>query len=392
MTSPPYSKSRLIPAIILAIYVYGAIASLLGTILLDLGTQFELNKSQQGYVTLMYAIGLMIASISAGPIIDTRGKKVGLVAALAGITTALVCLSLAGSYGAVLGSTLLLGLSGGVLVTGANTLVSDLAEERRASMLNFLNVFFGVGFMSTPYLAAMLPLLQNTYSLCLALAGFVALTLLIHIFTKMPAPTGERSFVWSEAGPLLNQPALYLLSLMLFLYVACEVGLANWLVVYLDSRGVDAEYAKKVLSLGFGLGLLCGRLVVSRVLLRMSEIKVTLCSALGMVVTTAVLLQTGDRVWAGVMVFLAGVAMGPVFPTTLGIVGNMFTRMTATAMGIAITSGWIGFAVSSPIIGWMADRSDLGSALLLLPAMSVVLVGTNLLLRRHVSKPAVEQA
>jgi fucose permease len=203
--------------------------------------------------------------------------------------------------------------------------------------------------------------------------------------TAMPPPSGERGFVLSEAGALLNQPALYLLSLLLFLYVACEVGVWNWLVQYLVSQGVAESAAQNTLSFGFALGLLVGRLVVSRVLLGVSEIKVTLAASIAMAVTTFAMLQAASPLLAGAAVFLAGAAMAPVFPTTLGIVGNTFRRMTATAMGIVITSGWVGLAVSSPIIGWVANQSSLHVALLLLPCMSVAMIFTVLALRRQVS-------
>ena len=324
----------------------------------------------------------MIGQLAIGPILDNVGKKTGLVAGLSGITAALVGLALAEGYGTVLASNLLMGLGGGMLVTGANVLVSDVAEEKRASTLNFLNLFFGLGGLATPFLAANIPALSDVRSLCLFLAAVSGLTLLLHILTAMPPPTGERGFVLSEAGALLNQPALYLLSLMLFLYVACEVGMWNWLVRYLVTQGVAESAAQNTLSLGFALGLLVGRLVVSRILLGVSEIKVTLAASVAMTVTTFAMLQTASPVMAGVAVFLAGLAMAPVFPTTLGMVGNIFRRMTATAMGIVITSGWIGLAVSSPIIGWVANQSSLQVALLVLPAMSLLMVLTSLLLRR----------
>ena len=76
--------------------------------------------------------------------------------------------------------------------------------------------------------------------------------------------------------------------------------------------------------------------------------------------------------------------MAPVFPTTLAICGNLFSKMTATAMGIVITSGWAGLTLSSYAIGFVADRLSLGLALLLLPAMSVVLIAINLVLRPYV--------
>jgi MFS family permease len=76
-------------------------------------------------------------------------------------------------------------------------------------------------------------------------------------------------------------------------------------------------------------------------------------------------------------------AMGPVFPTTVALVGDEFPRMTGTAIGIAITSGWIGLAVSSRVIGFIAagDSARLKKALLILPAMSVAMIAINVALR-----------
>jgi hypothetical protein len=65
------------------------------------------------------------------------------------------------------------------------------------------------------------------------------------------------------------------------------------------------------------------------------------------------------------------------------MVGDRFTMMTATAMGIVITSGWIGLAVSSRVIGAVAgqDPTRLRTALLLIPAFSLLMVLVNLALR-----------
>ena len=384
-----YSKSRLIPPIILAIYVYGSIAALLGTILPQLGEQFGLDEAELSYLALAQGLGLAIASVAIGPILDNRGKKTGVVAGLCGITLSLAGLAFAGSYGTLLVSMLLLGLAGGMLVTSLNALVSDVAERKRSSTLNLLNIFFGLGGLGTPFLAANIPALDSSFALCLFLASISGVTLLVHLVTAMPGPTGERRFVFSQAGALLNQPALYLLSLLMFLYIACEVGMWNWLVKYLVSQGVEEDFAQNILSLGFALGLLVGRLAASRVLLGISEIPVTTAASIAMAVTTLGMLLAANPMLAGVAVFFAGLAMAPMFPTILGIVGNVFTRMTATAMGIVITSGWIGLVVSSPIIGWVANRSTLGTALMLLPVMSVIMIVVNLLLRPYVSKPVV---
>lgn len=65
--------------------------------------------------------------------------------------------------------------------------------------------------------------------------------------------------------------------------------------------------------------------------------------------------------------------------------------MTATAMGIAITCGWIGLAVSSKIIGAIAgnDSGNLKTALLVLPTFSVLMILVNLLLRTTLRRPII---
>jgi len=64
----------------------------------------------------------------------------------------------------------------------------------------------------------------------------------------------------------------------------------------------------------------------------------------------------------------------------LAIVADAFPRMTSTAIGIVITFGWAGLAVSSHIIGAIAgpDPKRIRAALLVIPASSVLMVVLNL--------------
>ena len=387
--SAAVTKGRLIPAAILAIFVYGMIASVAGTIVPDVSKRFHLTPEQIGYVFLAQAIGLIIASVSVGPLLDNKGKKTGLLLGFALIVTALFAVPNSTGYYMIMSFMVLLGLGGGIIVTAANALVSDISEERRASTLNLLNLFFGLGGLATPFIGANL-LNHNTIALCYLIAGLTAATLVLHIFTPMPPPTGERGFKFAEAGALLGRPAPFLLSLMLFLYVACEVGVWNWLPKHLEAQGIPAATALNILSLGFALGLLIGRVVVSRILIKVAAPTVTLAAAILMSITTYGMLQTNDPTIAAIMVFCAGVAMAPVFPTTLAMVGDAFPRMTATAMGIAITSGWIGLAVSSRIIGAIAgtDTTRIKTALLVLPAASLLMILVNLAVRPMLKKHA----
>jgi fucose permease len=84
--------------------------------------------------------------------------------------------------------------------------------------------------------------------------------------------------------------------------------------------------------------------------------------------------------------------MAPVFPTTLAITGDTFQRGTATAMGIVITFGWIGLAVSSPIIGALAEGGRYHRALMLIPIFALIMVLVNLVLRPVLHRPVAVEA
>jgi fucose permease len=70
----------------LSIFVYGLMSALLGALLPSYG----LNPAQQGSLGLTNALGLVIASLSAGPLVDWKGKKRGLLFGLSLIGVALL--------------------------------------------------------------------------------------------------------------------------------------------------------------------------------------------------------------------------------------------------------------------------------------------------------------
>ncbi|HUB20762.1 MAG TPA: MFS transporter [Acidobacteriaceae bacterium] len=369
----------LILAAVVAIFVYGMTAAMLGTLLPDLSNRFQLMPRQNGTIAFAQALGLMLASLGVGPLLDDFGKKAGLILGLGLIGLSLSLLPRVSGYRSIVFLLFLLGCGGGIVVTGANALTSDIGEAHRATALNLVNIFFGLGGLATPFIAANV-FRRNAVRLCYSVAGLTLITLLIQVAAHMPQPTGAGRFILADAGPALGRPMLFLLGLMLFLYVGCEVGVWNWLVRHLIAQGIPESRALNILSLGFALGLLIGRAVVAPILIGVAPIYVTLAASAAMAVTTFLMIRTSKPGAAAALVFLAGLSMAPVFPTTLAIVANAFPRMTSTAIGIVITCGWAGLAVSSHIIGAIAgtDPKRIRKALMVIPASSVLMVVLNL--------------
>src|SRR5271169_5009791 len=369
----------LIFSTVVAIFVYGMISAMLGTILPDLSDRFRLSPSQNGTVAFAQALGLIIASVGVGPLLDGEGKKAGLILGLALIAVALYALPRSQGFRSIVVLLFLLGVGGGIVVTGANALVSDVSEAHRGTALNLVNLFFGLGGLATPFIAANL-FGRNWVRLCYTIAALTVVSLAIEASTKMPEPTRGGGFVLADAAPVLGRPLLFLLGLFLCLYVSCEVGIWNWLPRHLIAQGIPESRALNILSLGFALGLLLGRVAVSPILIHVPAITVLLFASVVMAISTFLMLRLSNSFTAAAMVFLAGLSMAPVFPTTLAIVGDNFPRMAGTAIGFVITCGWIGLAVSSRIIGFIAggDPRRLKTALLVIPASAVLMVVLDL--------------
>ena len=368
-------------AAISAIFLYGMIASLLGTLLPDLSARFQMTPRQSGSIAGLQALGLMLASVVAGALIDRVGKKAGFVSGLTLMVVALVALSNSAGWKSVMIAMFILGLGGGAVVTAANNLVSDIGEEKRGVLLSFVNIFFGLGGMVTPFLAASL-LRGNSMALAWVIATLAASLLVFDATTNMPAPV-PHNFEFSQALRLPGKRLLLLLSLFVFLYVACEVAVWNWLTKYLVSQGLSRSLALNILGFGFASGMIVGRLIGTRLLSRYSATSVSLVCSCLMVAATFWTLNAATPVAACLSVLCTGIVMGPVYPSAMAISGDAFRQMSATRMGIVITAGWMGAAASSWLIGLIAGGSDrhLRMALLLLPVFAALMIAINLGLR-----------
>jgi len=160
----------------------------------------------------------------------------------------------------------------------------------------------------------------------------------------------------------------------------------------LITRGITASTALNILS-GFALGMLLGRLFAASLLIKIRPLTVTIAASLLMAVTTFSMLHISSPTAAASILFVVGICMAPVFPTTVSVVGDIFKHGSATAIGFTITCGFSGLVISSPLIGWIAgpDANGVARGLLLLPAFSIVLLFVFLVLRSKRERAIGEQ-
>jgi len=371
----------------LVIFVYGLLSSLLGTMIPGLAGSLHLTNADIGYIGLAQGFGLAGMSVLSGALMDRKGKKVGIIFGLCATIAGLLLLVHAASVAVVAVAMLILGCGGSIVIVGANAITSDVSDKRRAAALNFLNVFSGLGGLITPFVAGNL---LGSKPAPTAIFGAVAslIVLAVVVFAPIPRSPYRAARDAAAGSSVFGSSALYILSAVTLLYTACEFGIWNWLPKYLISTGMSSVVALNILSLGFACGLLFGRVVATSVLWRIPPFIVATTCSVAMVCTTFVLLQPLSKWWTGAVVFLTGMAMAPVFPTTIAIVGKLFKKQSGTAIGFAITCGFSGLMLSSPVIGWLSgpDPSGLVHGLLLLPVLSGTITVIFLASRKLLAK------
>lgn len=354
---------------------------MLGTIVPSLSERLALTNLQISYLALAQGIGLAATSVWAGALMEWKGKKLGVALGLCACIAGLLLLIGAQTFALSVTAMTILGVAGSLVIVGANAIVSEVSDERKASSLNVLNVFVGLGGMATPFIAGNL-LHSDPKLIAYCGIGIAGLALTLTLAVRMKSSIHEQVIQRDKSA--FSDPRLYLLSFVTFLYTACEFGIWNWLPRFLIASGLPSSMALNILSLGFGCGILLGRLGAAKLLQKASPFGVTLACSFAMCATTFTLLQTSAPALIALVVFLAGIAMSPIFPTTIAIVATIFKQRASTAIGFAITCGFSGLVLSSPVIGKLSgpDPRGIGRGLLLLPALSLVIAIALLLFRK----------
>ena len=363
---------RMMLAACLAIFIWGSIDSLLGAILPDLVRRASLTNSLAADVSMLNGLGLVIASLSVGPVLDRWGKKSAFVPALLVIASALFGLHWADTFGAIAALAFALGLGGSALVTAAQALVSDLHDSGRAAALNLLNFFFGFGAFVTPLARGPLDKLGGGMSGILWTLSAVCIVVCLFV-SRLQFPAPVPASAAATRPPLLREPLFWLPVGILFLYVGIETSIWFWQVVYWTRGfGASAGWARFGVSL-FAVAIMAGRLISQWVLRFLSPRGLLVSGTSGSLIGLLGMRLAPNFASSLVCLVIAGLFMAVVFPTALETVGTRFAAASGTPLGLAVTAGWLGAMTIRPVVGYVAERNSLAGGYWALIAAAVVM-------------------
>jgi len=408
------------------IFIYGLLAALPGSVLPTLErNQFLPSDSSVGTFLLINAMGAVLAYMISGPIIDRIGTKVALLVGAVSVTLSMVGfgfivtrVSPNSARALIFACSFILGLGANAIVASGHALVAEVANTWRNSALNLLDICFGLGLASLPLVVQTLQRSGGLGLIFSSLAVVTIVLLLLIVISRFPRPAQLHSSPTKEAGALFADPSFLLLAIALFMYVGAEVSVSKWVVTFMQrdpailaSQGLDparlvslssmspdmlnrffendplgyaiAGYAFHTLTL-FAIALLVGRLV-SSLLLGVMKVNSFILMTTGSLLTTVSLIIAFNVHNAGTVrlgLIAAGLGMGPIFPTSVGLASVMAPRIAGTAMSLVMGVGFAGLLVIPPAVGYVSDAvsGNIRTGLLTVVVASAIMALLHLLL------------
>jgi FHS family glucose/mannose:H+ symporter-like MFS transporter len=337
-----------------SMFVFGIVAALLGAVMPALSERLSVSLAEVGTLFLVMNAAMLASSLGLGVAIDRFGFRLPLAAGAWLVAGAVVAITRASTVAGLWVPLACLGLGGMALNSGANTLVADLHDDqqRKASALNLLGVFYGVGALMLPFgLGASVSALGVTGMLLVA-AALCALLGAGALVLRFPVPKQRQGWPLSQLPFFLRKRTVLLLGFLLFFESGNEFMLGGYFGTYLTrDLGASVSGASYLLAAYWG-AIVLGRLVFSRLSLR-AEGHAVLCAAACASAAGALMVALACTPAAAVAgIIVTGLALAGIFPTALAIAGARFREHSGTVFGILFTVALTG----GMTLPWLAGQ------------------------------------
>lgn len=203
-------------------------------------TRIGFTSAQAGMAVGAYGLGHLIAASIGGHLADRMGRRNTIVLSMFGSAAAMLALSQARSYAAIVALTCITGSLSELYRPASYALVGDLvAEEHRVVAFGVYRFAVNLGFAAGPATAGFLA----DHSFALLFVGDAATSIVYGLIALIALPHGLRTYVKSERSGEALRVALRDRPYIIFL-------LATLCITIVDFQ-MGSTFALHVKSLGF---------------------------------------------------------------------------------------------------------------------------------------------
>lgn len=358
----------------LVMFLYAVYFGAIGVLLPHVGASFGLGSSLEGRLFPANFLGAIVGVLLCGYLSDLWGRKTVLLLNTIVFALGMCLFGTAPAFALALLATGMIGGGSCAMETVASALASDLYPEKRAFVLNVIQIAFGAGATISPAMAHTLLTHGVTWRmLYIGMGGFNLLLFVFMLCQRFPRQEkSDETLHLSALIPLLKQRAFGCLCLAQALYVGAETGFFSWMPTYFLKRIPEgAKWSGLVVTL-FWLAMTFGRAGISVILHRFSLVRLTMTLCAGGATCSLLTLTTQNPVLVMVWVFGTGFFFSGIFGLIMAETGERYSNIAGTAFGGVMAAGGLGGAIVPWSVGVLADTSlDWRGALLVIPLISI---------------------
>ncbi|MGD9146455.1 MAG: MFS transporter [Anaerolineae bacterium] len=334
--------------------VLGMETSILGPTLPGLAQQTAAQLAAISYLFTGHALGYMGGSFFGGRLYDRVPGHLVVVAMLALMATVLVLVPWIPVLWLLIPAWILLGVSGGALDVGGNTLMIWVHGRQVGPFMNALHFFFGLGSFLIPIIVAQAMALSGSFPWAYRVLALLVIPVALWM-ARVPSPaspnaTNSQADSERQAGAK-TQPGVdarrtvILICLLLGLYVGAEAAFGGWIYTYAVALDLSDVTTAAYLTSAFWGALTVGRLLAIPLATRFRPRSILFADLTGCLLSVGILLAGSGSVtatWLGAMGL--GLSMASIFPTAMSLAEH---RIPITGQ----VTGW--FLVSASIGGML---------------------------------------
>lgn len=369
---------------LMAVFSLAVCFIILGSVSSDLMAALKLDEAQFGSLIMALFLTSCVVQLFIGPAVDRFGYKPLAIVGFVVTSASIFLLAFAASFGTAFLACMLLGVGAMSLNTVGNTLIPIVLFEGKdpARASNFGNAFFGLGYVSVPFLFTLfIQKMGMSYAVSLSVFGVLTLVFLVFSLTAS-YPKVPSGFSFAKAAALVAKPAVILAALALFCYMALEVSMGSWIRKLMeelygkDYAAADASFRAGMVLALFGVAMAAGRFLSSAVKnLTAIGVRVIAGAAVVSLLSILILVWTQSAALAILAIVLMGLAFAPIFPTLVGVTFAKFdSSQYGSIFGIMFAVGLLGATFVPKWIGNLSAGGSVQGGLKVAAAMALLLV------------------
>ncbi|MBU8688311.1 MFS transporter [Priestia megaterium] len=356
-----------------ALYLLGGLViTAVGSVLPQLLTHYHVSYTVGGQLVLLGSLGFLIGvPLSSFLLGSFREMNLLTIAALM-IALSQIGMLLLPPFEWIIAFNFLNGIGVAALEVVVATLMMEVFIGRRAIVMSYLEVSFGLGALLMPLVASLL-ISQNSWRFSFFITSVLALLMVVVCkmipFKKETVSTSESdaSDASSEPAPVLakNQrwKILALFSVMIFMYAGVESSMNNFLssifIAYLDVIPSQATLSISV----FWVAMLIGRVATGWVIRIVTYERYLFGSIGGTIVSLVLFIVLKEAVAGYILLGFLGLAMSGIYSITMVYANHTFTGSARIVTSLITGFSGLGGAIFPALIGFTMEASGITSAL-----------------------------